>query len=86
MEDVLRSLAYWRLPGATAEVLEAIPFIGGNATKFHLGALSAHRGKTVDAVLKESVDASLERSNYNNAAEVNRVLTSIGLNTVPLVH
>ncbi|HMV64478.1 MAG TPA: hypothetical protein PKE01_14180 [Rhodocyclaceae bacterium] len=84
MEDVLRSLAYWKLPNAAAEALEIIPLVGGTATKFNLGALSAHRGKTVDAVLKESVDASLERSNYNNAAEVTRALASIGLNTAPL--
>ncbi|WP_186236918.1 hypothetical protein [Burkholderia gladioli] len=83
-EDVLRSLAYWKLPAANADVLELIPLVGGAATKFNLGALTAHRGKTVDAVLKESVDASLERSNYNNAAEVNRILTSIGINTAPL--
>lgn len=84
MEDVLRSLAYWKLPQAAPVVLERIALVGGTATKFHLGTLSAHRGKSVDTVIKESVDASLERSNYNNADEVVSLLTSIGLNTAPL--
>lgn len=34
--------------------------------------------------IKESVDASLERSNYNNCDEVIGLLTSIGLNPAPL--
>ncbi len=84
MEDVLRSLAYWKLPTATPTVLEKIAIVGGTNTKFHLGNLAAHRGKTVDDVIKESVDASLERSNYNNCDEVVGVLVSIGLDPAPL--
>jgi len=56
MEDVLRSLAYWKLPAAGPAVLERIAIVGGTNTKFHLGNLAAHRGKTVDEVIKESVD------------------------------
>lgn len=84
IEDVLRSLAYWKLPAAAAPVLDQVPFIGGTALKITLGTLSAQRGKTVDAVIKESVDASLERSNYNNAGEVCSLLQSIGLNIAPI--
>lgn len=79
VEDVLRSLAYWKLPAASSDVLEKIPLAGGTATKFTLGTLSAMRGNTVDEVIKESVDASLERSNYNNARDVCTLLESIGL-------
>jgi hypothetical protein len=84
LEDVLRSLAYWKLPAAAAPVLEQVPLVGGTAIKFTLGTLSAHRGKTVVEVIKESTDASLERSNYNNQGEVSNLLQSIGLNTAPL--
>lgn len=84
MEDVLRSLAHWRLPLANATTLEQIPLVGGAATKFNLGALAAHRGKTVDEVIKESTDASLERSNYNSRREVISLLEAIGINATPV--
>ncbi|MFZ5761624.1 MAG: HEPN domain-containing protein [Thermodesulfobacteriota bacterium] len=82
VEDVLRSLAYWKLPTAPATALENIPFVGGTATKITLGILSSQRGKSVDDVIKESVHANLERSNYNNAKEICSLLESIGLNTL----
>lgn len=84
MEDVLRSLAYWKLPTAAPAVLDNIPLVGVKGTKFSLGNLSTHRGKSVADVIKESVDASLERSNYNNSSEVVSLLTAIGLNTAPV--
>jgi hypothetical protein len=82
VEDALRSLAYWKLPNSATQVLDQIPFAGGTAMKITLGVLSAQRGKSVDDVIKESVNANLERSNYNNAGEVRLLLQSIGLNTV----
>ena len=85
LEDVLRSLAYWKLPAAPANVLENVPLVGGTALKFNLGGLAAHRGKSVDELIKESTDASLERSNYNNPGEVTSLLQALGLNTAPLV-
>jgi hypothetical protein len=85
LEDVLRSLAYWKLPYAAASVLDQIPFAGGTSTKISLGILSLQRGKSVHDVVKESVDANLERSNYNNSREVCALLQSIGLNTATLV-
>lgn len=84
MEDLLRSLAYWKLPTACSSVLEQIPLVGGAATKFTLGTLATHRGKTVDELIEESTNASLERSNYNNANEVSNLIQSLGLNTAPL--
>lgn len=80
LEDVLRSLAYWKLPTAQAAVLDQIPIVGGTAMKVSLGALSAHRGKSIDDLIKESVDARLERSNYNSSTEVSSLLQAIGLN------
>lgn len=84
VEDVLRSLAHWKLPAAATQVLDQIPFAGGTAVKITLGTLSAQRGKSVDDVIKDSVNASLERSNYNNAGEVRSLLQSIGLNAGPV--
>lgn len=84
LEDVLRSLAYWKMPAAAPAVLEKIALVGGSSTKFHLGNLAAYRGRTVDEVIKDSVDVSLERSNYNNCDEVVGLLASVGLNPAPL--
>jgi hypothetical protein len=84
IEDVLRSLAYWKLPAANSGVLNQIPLVGRPAVKFTLGTLAAYRGRSVDEVIKASTDASLERSNYNNATEVASLLQSIGLNAAPV--
>lgn len=79
-EDLLRSLAYWKLPLASGDVLSKIPLIAtGPNAKFSLGDLSIHRGKDVDSVIAESVNGYLERSNYNNTDEVASLLTSIGV-------
>jgi len=78
MEDLLRSIAYWKLPSASAQVLQNIPLVSSApATKFTLGALSAHRGQTVDEVIESSVNGYLERSNYNNSDEVAAFLSSV---------
>lgn len=84
-EDLLRSLAYWKLPAANAAVLDQFPLVGnGPALKHSLGALAAHRGRSVDDLIRESVDAYLERSNYNSTSEVARFLTQISLDVAPV--
>lgn len=86
MEDVLRSVARWKLPSANHETLNTIPLVGqgSNPKKFLLGDLTPHRGKTIDQVLAESVEACLEQSNYNNTAEIASLLTAIGLDVAKL--
>ena len=81
LEDLLRSISYWKLPEAGKDTIDKIPLIGsqGNPKKFFLGELVAHKGKTVEALIKESVDQYLERSNYNNIEEISGLLTSIGV-------
>jgi len=80
VEDLLRSLAYWKLPLANAEVLDKIPLISAApAMRYSLGALASHRGKSVDDLIIASVNGYLERSNYNNPEEVASFLTSIGI-------
>src|SRR5207253_11452992 len=70
LEDLLRSVEVRRTPAAGESVLNDIPLVGVRGEKFALGKLAAHRGKTVDAVILESVAAYLERQSYNNPEEL----------------
>jgi len=83
LEDFLRSLAYWKLPEASETVIKKIPIVGkfGHGIKFELDELVKHRGKTVDDLIKASVDDYLERSNYGNTNEISSLLQDIGINT-----
>src|SRR5688572_17484721 len=58
LEDVLRSVAYWKLPFACADVLNAIPLkgYGPHPKKFSLGDLADFRGMMVDEVFTQSVN------------------------------
>lgn len=87
VEDLLRSLAYWKLPAAASTVLDQFPLSSAApAMKYSLGALAKHRGKSVDDVIKESVDAYLERSNYNDTDEVATFLGQIGITVTAVNH
>ena len=79
LEDLLRSLADWKLPTAPATSLERIPLAGSGKPKekFSLVDLAEFRGQTVDAVISQSVEASLERSSYNHPGEVAELLAKI---------
>jgi hypothetical protein len=80
LEDLLRSLLEWKLPQASAHHLKDIPLEGKKPrTSFTLDELAAYRGTTVDDLIKRSVSASLEESNFNHPGEVDRVLDRIGL-------
>lgn len=81
LEDMLRSVAYWKLPAAKSKVLDEIPLVGlgPNPKKFSLGELASHRGKKVDDILTESVNAHLERSNYNNTNEISGLLANVSI-------
>jgi hypothetical protein len=86
-EDVLRTTARQRLPVANSEVLDKIPLVGTSrsrrAEKFHLGALNTHRGKAVDDVIQESVENYLDRESFSSCADVDEILTQMGLDTGP---
>jgi RiboL-PSP-HEPN len=85
LEDFLRAIAEARLPHANNEVLNGIPLAGtsssGRAEKFSLGQLTAHRGKTVDAVIEESVREHLTRVSFNSTGEIATVLKSASIDT-----
>ena len=50
LEDVLRKIAYWKLPSANPTVLDNIPLVGLGPIpkKFLLGELAVFRGKKID--------------------------------------
>jgi hypothetical protein len=86
LEDFLRSLARAYLPSAAPDVMSSIPLKGagrGRAERFSLDDLDQHRGKTVDDLIEESVEAFLERSNYNNATEIAALLRNLDLEVEP---
>ena len=80
LEDLLRSLAEWKLPSANPETFAEIPLSGlKRGEKFGLQQLAAFRGQTVDAVFAKSVSDYLEKSNYNHLGDVKTSLVSIGI-------
>lgn len=81
LEDFLRTLAGALLPEGDESCLNGIPLAGipGRPEKFLLGKLVHHKGKLVDAVLRESVSAYLERRTFNNTEEISQTLEAIGV-------
>lgn len=81
LEELLRTVAYWKLPTAQASVLNDIPLVGfpQNSKKILLGDLSLHRGKSVDQIIKESIDAHLKKSNFGNRGEITDLLKNLGI-------
>lgn len=79
LEDVVRSVTEAKLPTAAADKLAGVPLPGGSAEKFTMPELAKHRGKTVDALVAESVIASLQRANYNHPGDVERALEQVGI-------
>lgn len=81
LEDLLRSLAEWKLPTASPDALESIPLAGTSdprRTRFSVAELARHRGRAVDEVIEDSVTFHLERSNYNNPGEIKTVVEMCG--------
>ncbi len=80
LEDLLRSLAEWKLPAAKPEVFAEIALVGTKGrTKFGLQELADFRGKTVDEIIADSVKEHLERTSYNHPGDVKNTLGNIGV-------
>jgi hypothetical protein len=81
LEDLLRSLAGWKLPAAPAESLRRVKLAGSGKPKetFTLVELADYRGQTVDAVIARSVAAHLDRATYNHPGEIVELLANIEL-------
>jgi hypothetical protein len=86
-EDVLRTMARQRIAGATSQMLDEIPLVGISSSrspeKFYLGALGKHRGKTVDQLIHESVEAHLDQQSFGSCRDVDVVLSQMGLTRPP---
>jgi len=79
LEDLVRSLAEWKLPAATPDVLAEVPLSGQKrGAKFGMQELAAFRGQTVDEVIARSVSEHLERSSYNHPGDLEATLVAIG--------
>jgi RiboL-PSP-HEPN len=83
LEEVIRNTFLWKLPLADSAVLDSIPLVGlspsGRPEKFFLGKLAPHRGLFVDNVIRDSIDAYVDRMNINDTTEIARCLEMIGL-------
>ena len=81
LEEFIRGILEWRLPEQGDGVLNSVPLVGtgDRPERFLLGKLAAHKSKTVAEVIKESVKASLTRSNYNSTTEIVSALESVGI-------
>jgi len=83
LEDSLRTTARQRLAAATPNVLNSIPLVGNRADKFHLGELDAHRAKTVDQLIQESVEYYLSKESFGSCAAIDNLLIRMGLDPKP---
>lgn len=87
LEDCLRSIAAAFLPKAGENTLNRVPIMGSSTArpeKFMLGRLSAHRDKTVDQIIRLSVDEYLRRVTFNNCSEIAEHLQPLGFEMTPL--
>ncbi len=83
LEDLLRSLAEWKLPTAAPAALASVPLQGVSdprRTRFTMPELAKHRGRSVDDVVRDSVLFYLERSSYNDPGDVKRIVATCGGN------
>lgn len=83
LEDYLRNLLMWRLPLQNKDKINHIPLAGasenGRATKFTLGDLVAHRGKTIDNIISTSIRDYLGMQSFNDTSEIAAALSSISV-------
>jgi len=83
LEDFMRVLSAAILPTKGNEQLSSIPLVGKHdgtrPEKFSLAELAKHRGKTVDAVISESVNSYLEKTSYNAITDVENTLRIMGI-------
>jgi hypothetical protein len=80
LEDFLRTIASMYMPFAGEKALDPVPLVGcKRGVPFRLGALAQHRGKMVEDLLVESVDAYLERRSFSTPREVAQLFEALKL-------
>lgn len=83
LEEVFRGLVGWKYPSAAEILLNEIPLIGisetGRPEKFFLGKLGAHRNKTVQQLIDESVSSYVGNMTVNNTTEISSFVRKLGV-------
>lgn len=80
LEEYVRHVVGSALPLAEDTVLDRVPITGqSRGSKFQLGSLASHRGKTVDQLLDESVQYYLANRSFNSISEIVATLRSCGI-------
>lgn len=84
LEEMLRAIALEFLPSASKDCLDKIPLATKEhkprAEKFSLGSLKEFCGKTVEEVIRDSIDKHLKHSTYGNIREIKELLKNTGFN------
>jgi len=83
LEEVIRNLFRWKLPNGSEKYLDEIPLLGANPAHrpahFLLGKLAPHRGRFVDNVILDSIEAYVDHMNINNTTELCHCLEMISI-------
>ncbi len=82
LEDVFRSVAAWKLPLGSETVLNEVPLVGSEKSrpeKFWLGKLAAHRSKTVQQLIDESVESYLNMFTVSSVGDIVGFCNKIGV-------
>ncbi len=84
LEDLLRSLAEWKLPQAHPDAFDRIAFALDERRKkeLTLSELAHFRGRSVDSVINDSVNAHLESATYNDVNSVVKLLRDVQVDVV----
>lgn len=74
LEEYIRGILKLELPKCESEILQEFPLAGKqkkkHSSKFNLGDLVNHKEKTVDQVISESINQSLDRTSFNSTNEI----------------
>lgn len=85
LEDCLRTIAAHYLPLANEDFLNKVPLVGlntsGKPEKFNLGELHKFKGITVDQLIAQSVSSYLDRTSFNNVADITSLLRTLSIET-----
>jgi hypothetical protein len=88
LEEVLRSLFLSRLPNASAETLNRIPFAAHDPSHrpkaIQLGELKNFTGLYVDNVIRHSISRYVDSLNVNNSEQLIGLLQLAGIRTAGL--
>lgn len=77
-EDALREISRLKLSDPPAGILKKIPLAGisptGQPQKFSLMELKKYKGKTVNDLIRESIDEFLDKTSFNSSIDVANML------------